>query len=171
MEETRYLTSDRFGVSARGAVLSGALATQETVPTAHVLGTDIHGLSVASAWPVRVFVVAGGTTEGLETTGFRVLEELPGHLILGPNGRAVAHVLHHADRSARTETSDSTRLRCRRLARELEERGLESAVQVIRTSCLGWNGWALQALTAALEEPSEKDDADGLRASVLAGAV
>ena len=69
-------------------------------PGVYHASTEASKTLIGGSWPCRLFLVEGepvsesGSKRGFRT--LRVLEELPAHLALGPNGKAVAALIECA---------------------------------------------------------------------------
>lgn len=151
--QRQYIAADAYGRSFYRIDLAAHLASGRPVEAGHIATTDPRSVPASWGWPIRLFEITGGSSNGLSLHGFHVVEEHPSHLILGEHGRSVATIL---ERPATAEllTSDLTvRRSCLDLLQTMRDSGLTAAQAVIEETCRGWTVWALEAMRASTGDP------------------
>lgn len=148
-----FISADVLAHSEHGVDLAAHLASGQRVNTGHRWADTPRAVPVSSSWPVRLFEVVDGLTAGPLVRGFRVVEEAPSHLILGPHGRQVEAVLE-APLPSNAPSGPLVRRQCHYLAVALSAAGLDSAAAVISANFDGAACPAARdAMLAALGSP------------------
>lgn len=150
MSIPKYIAADAYARSIHDVDLAAHLATGRPVTVRHIAVEDPHSTITSWAWPVRLFEIAGGNGDGLSTGTFRVIEEHPSHLILGPHGEDVANVLEQRITPQLLAGTLTTRRQCLELILSMRQKGLGTALATIEYTCRGWSPWARDAMLAAL---------------------
>ncbi|MCZ4326746.1 hypothetical protein [Brachybacterium paraconglomeratum] len=128
-----FISADVLAHSENGIDLAAHLASGQRVSTGHRWADTPRAVPVFSSWPVRLFEVAGCHSDGSLVRGFRVVEEAPSRLILGPHGRQVEAALE-APLPSSAPSGPRVRWQCHDLAVALRAAGLDAAAAVISAS-------------------------------------
>lgn len=146
-----FLPAGARGNTIHGYNLPDHLAAGTRINGPHIAAQDPRQVHAALGWPTRVFEIGDWTGRGPagSVTGFRVVEELPSHTVLGPHGRTVAALIEHA-------TPDGAPLNVLEMAeidalyQAVREAGMTAAACIIAQATLHDERTALCALRAAL---------------------
>lgn len=152
MNERLYIPTGPRGHTIHGYHLPTHLSEGTRVDGPHFAALEPTQVHAALGWPARLFEIADPQPGliGGSVSKFHVIEEHPGHLMLGPHGRAVQDVLDDLDVPDTDTDIVALSSQCHSFIGALREQGLPAAVSIIEQHTLGDICRAHRALATAL---------------------